>query len=139
MAVAVVVVSTVVAAGGFNGGGGNRGGNRGGGFGGWWRKHSPRYHESQIYWIELHRQMGVRLMLPALIFFPKQTEELKPKGKRQSFFGNDSSTIQNNNAIANNYNQNHRFNIRMEWYIDSNNSLLYTPSVTFQRSASNEL
>jgi len=46
----------------------------------------------------------------------------------------DSIVIRNNESVSNNLNQNHRFNLRFEYQIDSMNSILYTPSVTFQHS-----
>ncbi|HEX6180713.1 MAG TPA: outer membrane beta-barrel protein, partial [Chitinophagaceae bacterium] len=53
---------------------------------------------------------------------------------RQSFFANDSVTYQDQFSVSNSKNQNHRFNLRMEYYIDSMNSILYTPTFTIQHS-----
>ena len=53
---------------------------------------------------------------------------------RQSFFANDSVTFQNQETNSMNKNQNHRFNLRFEYAIDSMNSILFTPSITFQHS-----
>lgn len=46
----------------------------------------------------------------------------------------DSSTIDNTNTTSNNINRNARFNLRLEYRIDSMNSLLYTPTFTLQHS-----
>lgn len=48
--------------------------------------------------------------------------------------GEDSILIRNSNSFSNNLNQNHRFNLRMEYQIDSMNSLIYIPSLTLQHS-----
>lgn len=48
--------------------------------------------------------------------------------------GGDSIAVRNNTSVSNNLNQNHRFNLRFEYQIDSMNSILYTPSLTFQHS-----
>jgi len=36
---------------------------------------------------------------------------------------------ENSSSVSVNQNSNHQFNLRMEYYIDSMNSILYTPSV----------
>ncbi|HQX97504.1 MAG TPA: TonB-dependent receptor, partial [Chitinophagaceae bacterium] len=46
----------------------------------------------------------------------------------------DSIAIRTNETFSNNINQNHRFNLRMEYQIDSMNSLIYIPSLTIQKS-----
>jgi hypothetical protein len=46
----------------------------------------------------------------------------------------DSSTLSNSLTRSNNLNENLRFNFRMEYKIDSLNSLLYYPSLTLQNS-----
>lgn len=47
---------------------------------------------------------------------------------------NDSNVVKQTTTRSNNLNQNLRFNFRMEYKIDSLNSLLYYPSVTLQQS-----
>jgi len=46
----------------------------------------------------------------------------------------DSSTLSDSRTRSNDLNQNLRFNLRLEYKIDSVNSLLYYPSITFQNS-----
>ena len=46
----------------------------------------------------------------------------------------DSIAIRNSTTFSENLNQNHRFNLRMEYQIDSMNSLIYIPSLTLQHS-----
>jgi hypothetical protein len=123
--------------GGFNGGGGGGGGNRGGGFGGFGgTSGATGITKSKSIGLNYTDKWGAKVDVTGSYFFSETDRRTETDRERQSFFNNDSSTIQNNNAVSNNYNQNHRFNMRLEWYIDSNNSLLYTPSVTFQRSES---
>ena len=52
---------------------------------------------------------------------------------RQTTYG-DSIVTLNKESTSNNINQNHRFNVRFEYQIDSMNSILYTPSLTLQHS-----
>ncbi len=46
----------------------------------------------------------------------------------------DSVALRNSTTFSENLNQNHRFNLRMEYQIDSMNSLVYIPSLTLQHS-----
>ncbi|MEO9021751.1 MAG: TonB-dependent receptor [Ginsengibacter sp.] len=46
----------------------------------------------------------------------------------------DSSTITDDERISQNQNKNHNFNLRIEYDIDSMNSLLYTPTLGLQNS-----
>jgi hypothetical protein len=68
-------------------------------------------------------------------YFYSTTRPLQEQSTfRQTFFPNDSTAARSNISQSNNLNQNHRFNLRFEYAIDSMNSILYTPSLTFQHS-----
>jgi len=69
-------------------------------------------------------------------FFSQSDTRTDRSSLRQSFFSGDSVTFQNQETVSRNKNQNHRFNLRMEYYIDSMNSILYTPTFTIQHSES---
>jgi hypothetical protein len=63
---------------------------------------------------------------------------------RQTFFPadsmrhtRDSSTLTNDERISLSKNKNHNFNLRLEYKIDSMNSILYTPSLSIQNSEDN--
>lgn len=47
----------------------------------------------------------------------------------------DSITVMDRFVASHNKNQNHRFNARFEYQIDSLNSILITPNITFQKSS----
>ena len=53
---------------------------------------------------------------------------------KQTIF-TDSTTLSNRYVTSNNQNENHRFNLRMEYQIDSANSLIIIPSLTLQNSS----
>ncbi|GAB2811485.1 outer membrane beta-barrel protein [Ferruginibacter profundus] len=55
---------------------------------------------------------------------------------RESTFFNDSSATENSSNISLNTNRNHQVNVRLEFYIDSMNSILYTPNISFQHADS---
>lgn len=54
---------------------------------------------------------------------------------RQTIYS-DSTALLNRFTNSDNTNQNHRFNVKMEYQIDSANSIIYIPSLTIQRSES---
>ncbi|HET9277183.1 MAG TPA: outer membrane beta-barrel protein, partial [Flavitalea sp.] len=54
---------------------------------------------------------------------------------RQTFFPGDSVTYLNDNGESRTKNQNHRVNLRMEYHIDSMNSILFTPNLVLQNSS----
>lgn len=56
---------------------------------------------------------------------------------RQTFFPGDSTTYLTQNSTGVSENQNHRFRLRVEYQIDSLNSILFTPSLTIQHSENN--
>jgi hypothetical protein len=53
---------------------------------------------------------------------------------RESTFFNDSSATENSSSVSTSASKNHRFNLRMEYYIDSMNSILFTPNISVQNS-----
>lgn len=81
-------------------------------------------------------QWGSKIKITGSYFFSNSKSNQEQETVRQSFF-TDSTAILNRHSFSNNLNQNHRFNLRLEYFIDSNNSLLYTPSITIQHSESN--
>jgi hypothetical protein len=83
-------------------------------------------------------EWGTKLKLTGSYFFSNTDNNQEQLSLRQNIF-KDSTAIQDRQSRSNNKNQNHRFNIRLEYFIDSMNSILYTPSLTFQHSESNSL
>ncbi|HEU4607889.1 MAG TPA: outer membrane beta-barrel protein, partial [Chitinophagaceae bacterium] len=77
---------------------------------------------------------GSKIDVTGSYFFSNQNSHNESSSVRQTFFPNDSSTVQNSESRSWNMNQNHRFNLRMEYYIDSNNSILYAPNFVVQHS-----
>lgn len=80
--------------------------------------------------------LAPKIKIGANYFFSNTRNNVEKDIFRQTFFQNDSSTELNEKYFSTGTNQNHRFNIRLEYLIDSMNSLLYTPSVTLQHSES---
>ena len=121
--------------GGFNGGGGGRGsgggvragsGNSGTGATGINRATSAGLNYTD--------KIGTKLDVTGSYFYSNTENRNSGSSLRQTFFPKDSVTYLNDQNESVSANENHRFNLRAEYYIDSMNSLLYTPSLTFQHS-----
>ena len=135
--------------GGGNAGGGGGFGGGGGGFGGGGMQMvNTRGGGASLFGIG-GSASGITRSLSAGLNFNNEWAKFKLSGSyfysdsknnqeqntfRQTFFPNDSTSYLTKNSISTSLNQNHRFNIRMEYQIDSMNSILYTPSLTIQHS-----
>ncbi len=75
-----------------------------------------------------------KLDVQASYFFSQSNNRNERSTLRQNFFANDSTSLANSVSQSNNINQNHRFNLRMEYKIDSMNSILLTTNFTRQHS-----
>lgn len=143
--------------GGFSGMGGGGGGNTGGGgfggggggFGGGMQMMSTRGGGSNLFGIgggstgitrslsagiNFNNEIGTRVKLSGSYFLSDTKTEQEQDTYRQTFFPDDSIALLTRNSVSTNRNQNHRFNVRFEWQIDSMNSILYTPNLTLQHS-----
>lgn len=77
---------------------------------------------------------GAKIKASGSYFYSNTRNEQEQNTYRQTFFPDDSIAYLTRRSVSDNKNQNHRFNIRMEYMIDSMNSILYTPSFTIQKS-----
>ena len=82
-------------------------------------------------------KIGNKLQLTSSYFFSHTDNMLQQSNYRQSFFPGDSVSNQTDENVSRNINQNHRFNMRLEYSLDTMTSLLYIPSVTIQHSDNN--
>jgi hypothetical protein len=82
---------------------------------------------------------GSKIAVSGSYFYSNTDTRTDRSSLRQSFFANDSVTFQNQETHSRNKNQNHRFNLRFEYAIDSMNSILYTPTLTLQHSTTQSL
>lgn len=120
---------------GGGGGGGNRGGGGGGNFGGG-GANSNGITRSTIAGINYTNKLGTKVDVTGSYFYSESLNRKQETSLRQTIFPSDSTTFQSEESQSTTKNQNHRINLRMEYYIDSLNSILYTPNVTFQKSSS---
>lgn len=120
--------------GGFSGAGGGRGGgggNRGGGGGG-----ATGLNRATSAGINYTDKIGTKLDVTGSYFYSNTENRTAESGLRQTFFPKDSVTYLTDQNESLSRNENHRITLRAEYYIDSMNSLLYTPSLVFQHSSS---
>jgi uncharacterized membrane protein YgcG len=127
--------------GGFGGGGG--GGRGGGGNGGGGSRQNVSFSnfgssntgitKATNVGINYTDKWGSKVDVTGSYFFSNSNTLKEQESLTQRTIG-DSISHQTENMSSNNLNQNHRFNLRFEYYIDSMNSLLYTPSLVVQHS-----
>lgn len=130
---------------GGGGGGGNFGGGmqmtggRGGGFGGISGSGSTGLIKSTSLGLNYSDQWGSKVKVTGSYFFSNSNTRQEQTSLRQTTYTQritkeDSIITMDKQTFSNNQNQNHRFNLRFEYQIDSMNSILYTPSLTLQHS-----
>lgn len=122
---------------GGGGGGGNRGGGGGGGggFGGFGGGESfsvgqqSGINKTNAIGVNFSDKWGKNLDLQASYFF-NNSNNLNQNFTSQQNLG--LNYIQDQNSIDRSNNYNHRFNMRLEWRLDSSNSIIINPSLNFQ-------
>lgn len=77
---------------------------------------------------------GKKIKANGSYFFSNTNRQDQQETYRRSFFPLDSVALLTRNSNTRNMNQNHRFNLRFEFTIDSMNSIMYIPRFTVQRS-----
>ncbi|MEO7924332.1 MAG: outer membrane beta-barrel family protein [Chitinophagaceae bacterium] len=120
--------------GNFGGGGMQMSGGRGG-FGGSSGGGSTGLIKSTSVGINYTDQLGSKIKVTGSYFLSNSNTRQEQSVLRQTTYKEGDSIVTRNSEYAsNNQNQNHRFNLRFEYQIDSANSILYTPSLTLQHS-----
>ncbi|HUR64713.1 MAG TPA: outer membrane beta-barrel family protein [Chitinophagaceae bacterium] len=120
--------------GGFGGGGLQMSGGRG--FGGSGGSGASGLIRSFSTGLNYSDQWGPRLKVTSSYFLSNSTTRQEQTSVRTSKYLNGDSIVSRFVPISNskNDNTNHRFNVRLEYQLDSMNSILFTPSLTLQRS-----
>lgn len=138
------IISSMGGFSGFGGGGGTGGGGfgggmqmistRGGGFGGLGGSGTTGIIRSLSAGLNYSDVWGRGIKVSGSYFFSDSRPRQEQNTFRQTFFANDSTARLSRETFSDNLNQNHRFNLRFEYQIDSMNSILYTPTLTLQHS-----
>lgn len=122
--------------GGNRGGGGRGGGNFGGGNNNFSVGQSAGISKTNALGINFSNKYGEKFNLSGSYFF-NQSNNNNLSVEKTETFSDSVNLISNQTSDAYTKNYNHRINLRMEYKIDSNNSIFYIPSVSFQGNNSN--
>lgn len=127
--------------GGFGGGGGGGRGGRGGrgfgggGFGGFGSNNNGITKATNAG-LNYSDKWGSKIDVTGSYFYSTSENRKEQQSLTEQSIKDDSVIFQNEDMFSNSKNNNHRFNMRFEYYIDSMNSLLYTPNLVIQHSES---
>src|SRR6185503_2060688 len=130
--------------GGPGGGGGGRGGpgGGGGGFGGFGGGESftvgqqSGISQTNAAGINFADKWGKKVDVTGSYFFNNSDNTNQQLSKNQTSLPNGVTQFTDQNSTAESKNNNHRFNMRFEYRIDSSNSIIISPSVNFQDNKS---
>jgi hypothetical protein len=138
------IISAMGGFSGFGGGGGGNnfggggmqmagGGGRGGGMFSGGGSGTTGLIKSLSAGLNYSDQWGSKIKVTGSYFLSNSNTRQEQSILRQTTYG-DSIVTLNKESSSDSKNQNHRFNLRFEYQIDSMNSILYTPSLTLQHS-----
>jgi hypothetical protein len=127
--------------GGFGGGGGGFGGGNlqfSGGRGGGGGSGSSGIIRSFSTGLNYSDQWGSKIKVSGSYFLSNSDTRQEQSSQRVTKYYNGDSIVTRNVplSMSHNINTNHRFNLRFEYQLDSMNSILWTPRITFQKSSS---
>lgn len=140
---------TSSSSGGSRGGGGNRGGggvrqggNTAGGFGA-----GNNFLVGQQNGISATSAIGInygdkwfkKLDITGSYFFNNSNTDNNQLSNTQYFFNNARDEYYDENSFSTSDNFNHRINMRLEYKIDSANSILFSPSLSFQKNTADNI
>lgn len=124
--------------GGF-GGGNFGGGNFGGGGGGFLVGQQAGISKTNAIGINYNDKWGKNMDVSGSYFYNNRKTENSEKIAREYFPVGDTTQFYDQDAASESNNYNHRANLRLDWKLDSFNSILITPSVNIQDNNSNSL
>lgn len=121
---------------GFGGGGG--GGMGGGGFniGSFGGNAQAGVNRATNAGLNYSNKFGGKVDVQGSYFFSQTNTRNERSSLRQTFYTSDSTAEQSSESQSTAMNRNHRFNIRVQYEIDSMNSILLTSNFTKQNSES---
>ena len=118
------------------GGGGSRGGggNWGGGGNNFTVGTQPGINRTNAVGINFADQWGTKANISASYFF-NNTDNTTDEQVARQYLSKDALNLQQRSS-AKSKNNNHRFNMRLEYRFDSANQLIITPNLSFQQNSS---
>ncbi|WP_290795681.1 TonB-dependent receptor [Flavihumibacter sp. UBA7668] len=120
---------------GLSGGGSGRGGGAGRGGGGNFQVQGANgITKTNAIGVNFSDLWGKNFNVSGSYFFNNSNNENNSSSNREQFITPDSSSLYREESLSENKNTNHRINMRMEYKIDSNNTLLIIPSFSYQQN-----
>ncbi|ANH84077.1 collagen-binding protein [Niabella ginsenosidivorans] len=116
----------------LGGGRGPGGGGRGGGGGGINLNQPSGINKVNTFGINYNDKWGKKVNFSASYFFNNANNVTESNSIKQTPLGTDTTWYTYNNSNSSSNNNNHRINMRMEYQIDSSNSLYIIPSIGIQ-------
>lgn len=131
---------TSSSSGGGNRGGGNRGGGGGGNFGGnnnnFTVGQQNGISKTNSFGLNYSDLWGKKAEVSGSYFFNNSTTNNDQLSNTQTIIPSGKNLFNNETALSNAVNTNHRINFRLNYKIDSNNSIMISPSFSFQNNNS---
>lgn len=125
---------------GSGGGGGGRGGGGGGGWGGgndnFSVGQSNGISRTNALGFNFSNKYGPKLSLTASYFYNQSSNENLSIFNTETFAADGNNLFSNQSSNSTTKNYNHRFNARLEYKLDSNNSIFIIPSISVQGNTS---
>lgn len=81
-------------------------------------------------------KLGKKVDVSGSYFFNQGENQTDKEASRTFLLGGENKQIYNEVNSSNTQNSNHRFNLRLEYNIDTSNSILYTPRFSYQENKS---
>ena len=123
-------------------GGGRGGGGFGGGFGGGGNSDNflvgqqGGISKTNAFGINFSDSWGKKTEISGSYFFNQSNNSSNEQVGREFFLENNSSQFYKESSLSSSTNYNHRINLRMEFKLDSFNTILVTPNISFQNNRS---
>lgn len=117
---------------------GNRGGQGGGGRSGGGSNdfivgQANGISKTNAFGINYSNEFNKKLTVAGSYFYNNSENENRSSINTETFYKTDSSLFSKQNTTSFTNNTNHRLNLRVEYTIDSSNSIFFIPSINFQQ------
>ena len=118
------------------GGGGNRGGGNSGNTNNFLVGQQNGINTTNSFGINYGDKWGKKIDVTGSYFFNNAKTDNDQRSNAEYFIQDTANQLYDETTASDADNYNHRINLRMEYKIDSSNSLIFTPSVSFQNNNS---
>ncbi|WP_343703918.1 outer membrane beta-barrel protein [Chitinophaga sp.] len=120
---------------GGRGGGGRGGGGFSGGGNNFMVGQQNGLNTTNSFGINFNDNWGKKVTFSGSYFFNNATQRNSEISRVQTAIDSITQRIENDTATSGSTNYNHRINARVEYNIDSNNTIIFTPSISFQKNS----